>query len=82
MINLIMSIVTLLSCDKSKVTMPSFAMSYWAIRVLRRVATDLRSFEDGRIPQDAVWFYSQPPNCLSRTLGTTTVGRALFRIGL
>ena len=29
-------------------------MSYWAVRTLRRIARDLRSFEDGRIPNDAV----------------------------
>ena len=28
-------------------------MSSWAIETLRRVATDLRKCEDGRIPQDA-----------------------------
>ena len=28
-------------------------MSSWAIGTMRRVATDLRRFEDGRMPQDA-----------------------------
>ena len=26
----------------------------WAVRTLRQIARDLRSFEDGRIPNDAV----------------------------
>ena len=38
-----------MSCFGRKVT-----MSYWAVRTLRRIARDLRSFEDGRIPNDAV----------------------------
>ena len=29
-------------------------MSSWAIRTLRRIAADLRSYEDGRISQDAL----------------------------
>ena len=29
-------------------------MSNWATRTLRRVAADLQTFEDGRLPQDAL----------------------------
>ena len=29
-------------------------MSYWAVQTLRRISRDLRSFEDGRIPNNAV----------------------------
>jgi hypothetical protein len=29
-------------------------MSDWAIQTLRQVAADLKTFEDGRIPQDAL----------------------------
>lgn len=45
--------LTLLSCDLSTWYSVAKAMSSWAISTLRRVAADLRSFEDGRMPQDA-----------------------------
>ena len=38
-----------MSCLCRKIT-----MGYWALRTLRRIARDLRSFEDGRIPKDTV----------------------------